>query len=153
MASKEIGKHVLVPASMLEGLSSLSARTRVRQSDYLREAIADMLAKHGTADVVPQWPEIDESEKLESLVFRLPRAQHDALTALAKRTRIISSHWVRLAVDMLLKKHGDSGTERTCDCGCKAPLPPPAPVGRRRQYIDETHRKYHLKVLGATEAA
>jgi len=31
----------------LEALKTLSRGTRIRQSEYLREAIADVLAKHG----------------------------------------------------------------------------------------------------------
>lgn len=31
----------------LEALKSLSRSTRIRQSEYLREAISDVLAKHG----------------------------------------------------------------------------------------------------------
>ena len=31
----------------LEALKSLSRATRIRQSEYLREAISDVLAKHG----------------------------------------------------------------------------------------------------------
>ena len=31
----------------LEALKTLSRATRIRQSEYLREAIADVLAKHG----------------------------------------------------------------------------------------------------------
>lgn len=36
----------------LEALKSLSRSTRIRQSEYLREAIADVLSKHG-APVLP----------------------------------------------------------------------------------------------------
>ena len=36
-----------IPRSALQTLKGLSARTRVRQSEYLREAIEDLLAKYG----------------------------------------------------------------------------------------------------------
>ncbi len=36
----------------LEALKTLSRATRIRQSEYLREAIADVLSKHG-APLVP----------------------------------------------------------------------------------------------------
>jgi|GEM_PF-333192 hypothetical protein len=36
----------------LEALKTLSRATRIRQSEYLREAIADVLSKHG-APVAP----------------------------------------------------------------------------------------------------
>jgi hypothetical protein len=35
----------------LEALKSLSRTTRIRQSEYLREAIADVLAKHNAPSV------------------------------------------------------------------------------------------------------
>ncbi|MBS2027088.1 MAG: ribbon-helix-helix domain-containing protein [Deltaproteobacteria bacterium] len=35
-----------IPKPRLEQLKDLSRRTRVRQSEYLREAIADLLAKY-----------------------------------------------------------------------------------------------------------
>jgi len=36
-----------IPRNMLTVLKGLSARTRVRQSEYLREAIEDLLLKYG----------------------------------------------------------------------------------------------------------
>ena len=35
-----------IPKSCLETLRGLSSRTRVRQSEYLREAIEDLLSKY-----------------------------------------------------------------------------------------------------------
>jgi hypothetical protein len=35
--------------SKLDALKDLSRSTRIRQSEYLREAIADLLGKYGTA--------------------------------------------------------------------------------------------------------
>lgn len=35
----------------LEALKALSRATRIRQSEYLREAIADLLAKYEAADL------------------------------------------------------------------------------------------------------
>lgn len=35
-----------IPKQRLEALKELSKRTRVRQSEYLREAIADLLEKY-----------------------------------------------------------------------------------------------------------
>jgi len=43
----EVATHVLVPASLAERLRELSRRTRVTQSEYLREAVADLLRKYG----------------------------------------------------------------------------------------------------------
>jgi Arc/MetJ-type ribon-helix-helix transcriptional regulator len=38
---------VRLPPSFAAQLRNLARRTRVRQSDYLREAVADLLAKYG----------------------------------------------------------------------------------------------------------
>jgi hypothetical protein len=38
---------IRLPPSFAAELRSLARRTRVRQSDYLREAVADLLAKYG----------------------------------------------------------------------------------------------------------
>lgn len=42
-----ISTHVLVPHEQLIRLRELSRRTRVAQSEYLREAVDDLLAKYG----------------------------------------------------------------------------------------------------------
>jgi Arc/MetJ-type ribon-helix-helix transcriptional regulator len=38
---------VRLPPALATELRNLARRTRVRQSDYLREAVADLLAKYG----------------------------------------------------------------------------------------------------------
>ncbi len=40
---------VRLPPALATELRSLARRTRVRQSDYLREAVADLLAKYANA--------------------------------------------------------------------------------------------------------
>ncbi len=40
---------VRLPPALATELRSLARRTRVRQSDYLREAVADLLAKYAQA--------------------------------------------------------------------------------------------------------
>ena len=42
-----VSTRVLVPEDQLLRLRELSARTRVAQSDYLREAVDDLLTKYG----------------------------------------------------------------------------------------------------------
>ena len=42
-----VSTHVLVPEEDVRRLRALSARTRVAQSDYLREAVEDLLRKYG----------------------------------------------------------------------------------------------------------
>jgi predicted transcriptional regulator len=38
---------VRLPPALANELRNLARKTRVRQSDYLREAVADLLAKYG----------------------------------------------------------------------------------------------------------
>jgi hypothetical protein len=42
-----VSTHVLVPEQQVERLRELSKRTRIHQSEYLREAVDDLLAKYG----------------------------------------------------------------------------------------------------------
>jgi hypothetical protein len=43
---------VRLPPSLATELRNLARRTRVRQSDYLREAVADLLAKYAQVQTV-----------------------------------------------------------------------------------------------------
>ncbi len=45
---------VRLPPSLASELRSLARRTRVRQSDYLREAVADLLAKYAQEQPVDE---------------------------------------------------------------------------------------------------
>ena len=49
---------VRLPPAFATELRNLAKRTRVRQSDYLREAVADLLAKYGQ---LPTLSAADES--------------------------------------------------------------------------------------------
>ena len=42
-----VSTHVLVPEEEVARLRDLSRRTRVAQSEYLREAVDDLLGKYG----------------------------------------------------------------------------------------------------------
>ena len=44
--SEVVSTHVLVGEDQVEALRELSRRTRVAQSEYLREAVEDLLAKY-----------------------------------------------------------------------------------------------------------
>jgi hypothetical protein len=44
-----VSTHVLVAEDQVEKLRELSRRTRVAQSEYLREAVDDLLAKYHKA--------------------------------------------------------------------------------------------------------
>ena len=41
---------IRLPPQLADALRDLSRQTRVRQSDYLREAVRDLLAKYGQDD-------------------------------------------------------------------------------------------------------
>lgn len=45
---------VRLPPSLATELRNLARRTRVRQSDYLREAVADLLAKYATGQTAEE---------------------------------------------------------------------------------------------------
>jgi hypothetical protein len=45
---------VRLPPTLAQQLRDLARATRIRQSDYLREAVADLLAKYQHARLVPR---------------------------------------------------------------------------------------------------
>jgi Arc/MetJ-type ribon-helix-helix transcriptional regulator len=45
---------VRLPPALANELRNLARKTRVRQSDYLREAVADLLAKYGALPVMDE---------------------------------------------------------------------------------------------------
>lgn len=45
--SEVVSTHVLVPDEQAMKLKELSRRTRIAQSEYLREAVDDLLTKYG----------------------------------------------------------------------------------------------------------
>ncbi len=45
--SDVVSTHVLVPEEQVQKLRELSRRTRIAQSEYLREAVEDLLTKYG----------------------------------------------------------------------------------------------------------
>jgi hypothetical protein len=47
--SEVVSTHVLVPEGQAEKLRHLSRKTRIAQSEYLREAVEDLLDKYGKA--------------------------------------------------------------------------------------------------------
>ena len=46
-AESVVSTHVLVPIEQVHKLRELALRTRIHQSEYLREAVEDLLAKYG----------------------------------------------------------------------------------------------------------
>ena len=45
---------VRLPPTLAHELRNLARKTRVRQSDYLREAVADLLAKYGALPLIDE---------------------------------------------------------------------------------------------------
>jgi Arc/MetJ-type ribon-helix-helix transcriptional regulator len=45
---------VRLPPALAHELRNLARKTRVRQSDYLREAVADLLAKYGALPILDE---------------------------------------------------------------------------------------------------
>ncbi len=45
---------VRLPPQLANELRNLARKTRVRQSDYLREAVADLLAKYGALPILDE---------------------------------------------------------------------------------------------------
>jgi Arc/MetJ-type ribon-helix-helix transcriptional regulator len=45
---------VRLPPALAHELRNLARKTRVRQSDYLREAVADLLAKYGALPLIDE---------------------------------------------------------------------------------------------------
>jgi len=52
--SQVVSTHVLVPEDQAQKLRELSRRTRIAQSDYLREAVDDLLQKYGRKPEEPR---------------------------------------------------------------------------------------------------
>ena len=46
-AESVVSTHVLVPIEQVHTLRELARRTRIHQSEYLREAVDDLLSKYG----------------------------------------------------------------------------------------------------------
>lgn len=45
-----VSTHVLVPELQVERLRQLARKTRIAQSEYLREAVENLLSKYGKAE-------------------------------------------------------------------------------------------------------
>lgn len=62
--SPEVATHVLVPVSTAEKLKTLSRKTRIAQSEFLREAVEDLLKKYGAQELETDV-KTDETESTE----------------------------------------------------------------------------------------
>ena len=99
------GIHVLVPGSYVAKLRQLAHNTRIHQSEYLREFINDLLAKHQNTIAAGPGPVLPD-EPSANLVFRISPTMKTQLDALTEKTRIRQSEWLREALHYGLAKYG-----------------------------------------------
>lgn len=96
-----------LPEPLLEQLRALSERTRIRQSEYIREGISDLLAHYGSGakNEMPQVPRpAAESEERATHVL-VTEEVADQLRRLSLTTRVNQSDYLREAVGALLAKY------------------------------------------------
>lgn len=107
MAWGDRSTHVLVEQYLLDGLRLLSERTRVTQSQYMRQAVADVLAKHEASPMPLVGYHERVTDRLVSIVFRLDTQMMGHLVEMAKRTRVRQSEYLREAIVDLLRRYDD----------------------------------------------
>lgn len=105
--------HFMVPKAMSEKLRLLSRLTRIHQSEYVREALRDGLAKYGNSDAALDGVEPVKG-RLLSIVPRVPPESLKQLKALAHRTRVRESEWWRIFMADMLGKYS-AQLERTLE--------------------------------------
>lgn len=105
MATDTPTTHVLVPAVAAEALKLLGKALLRYQSDLLREAVDDMLARYGAPDAPTLAASTLGELPLRSVVFRLSPEKLEALAALKKRTHIPQAEWLRRAILDVLEKY------------------------------------------------
>jgi len=95
-----------VPKPWEKELRALTQRTRIRRSEYLREAIADLLAHHA-AENAGMMPGLSRPTGCEETALHVlaPKKHADDLRLLAARSRIPQSTLMREAVGALLLKY------------------------------------------------
>lgn len=96
--------HALIPGPWRDALNSVVFATGTPQRELVSDAVAALLAKAGHG-FIPDAPKMPRGG-LVALVARIPKEQQDALHALADRTRIRYSEWLRQAVVDVIRKHG-----------------------------------------------
>lgn len=118
--------HALIPRPWREALNAVAASSGTPQRELVSAAVAVVLAR-AAAGFVPDTPHMPKGS-LVALVARIPEEQQAALHALAARTRIRYSEWLRQAVVDVLREHGAMPEAEA------TPAPPPAQApqaGRR----------------------
>lgn len=118
--------HALIPRPWREALNAVVAASGVSQRDLIAEAVAALLDRAGTG-FIPDTPKLPRGS-LVALVARIPEGQQAALHALADRTRIRYSEWLRQAVVDVLRER-DAMPEMSAEPPPRC-LVIPAPNGR-----------------------
>lgn len=103
-ALKTKSTHFMVPEAMAKKLRLLSRLTRIHQSEYVREALWDGLAKYGESSAALEGMEPVKG-RLLSIVPRVPPESLKQLKALAHRTRVRESEWWRIFMADMLGKY------------------------------------------------
>jgi hypothetical protein len=96
--------HALIPHDWREGLRAVMARTGTPQSQLVTAAVGSLLAR-AAPGITPDTPPLPRGS-LVALVARIPAEHQQALHALAQRTRVRYSEWLRQAVADVLRAHG-----------------------------------------------
>lgn len=96
--------HALIPRPWRDALNALAERNGTFPTHLLSVSVPRLLAR---ADVgfIPDAPPMPAGT-LVALVSRIPPEQVKAVHALAARTRIRYSEWLRQAVVDVLREHG-----------------------------------------------
>lgn len=103
-SAKAVSTHFMVPQATSDKLRLLSRLTRIHQSEYVREALRDGLAKYDVAGAALGTMEPVKG-RLLSIVPRVPTESLKQLKALAHRTRIRESEWWRIFMADVLRKY------------------------------------------------
>lgn len=96
--------HALIPREWRESLGRIAEATGTVQSRLVADAALLVLGRARTG-FTPDTPPMPKGG-LVALVVRIPADQQRALHALAERTRIRYSEWLRQAVVDVLREHG-----------------------------------------------
>lgn len=124
--------HALIPKSWREALNTVAERNGTFPTHLLTVAVPRLLSR-AEAGFIPDAPAMPAGT-LVALVSRIPPEQVRALHALAARTRIRYSEWLRQAVVDILREYnampetpeeivptkpGRPATNGRCGCGLR----------------------------------
>lgn len=113
--------HALIPRPWRDALNDVAARQGTFPTRLLAESVGALLVR-AAAGFTPNTPPLERGS-LVALVTRIPPEQVKALHALAARTHIRYSEWLRQAVVDVLREHGampgEASEPTRCGCGFK----------------------------------